>query len=146
MTNVPVLGAEQFQFPCRVLFDSFCLKWFKLVSSQPNLQPKRKVIVTDFKFVELKNSYFFHIMMAASLKDTQRQLCVRRGGFKNSIQQFLKTVTFLGFFNIKEFYRSCNFGCFWWISKNIKPTCFTYQNLCMTSTIFLGFLLNFSTS
>ena len=70
------LGAEQFQFSCRVIFDSFCLNWFKLVSSQPNLQLKKKVIVADFKFVDLITSYFFHIMMAASLKDTRRQLCV----------------------------------------------------------------------
>ena len=26
--------------------------WFKLVSAQPNIQPKIKAIVTDFKFVE----------------------------------------------------------------------------------------------
>ena len=60
--------------------------------------------------------------------------------------KILMRETCLGFSNIEEFYQSCNFGCFWWISKNIKPTCCTYQNLCMTFTNILGFLLNFSTS
>ena len=53
--------------------------------------------------------------------------------------------TCLGFFNIKEFYRS-NFGCFWWNFWNIQPTCCTYQNLRMTFTNILGFLFNFSIS
>ena len=48
MTYVPVLGAE------------------------PNLQPKRKVLVTDLKFVVVKISYFLDMIMAASLKDTRR--------------------------------------------------------------------------
>ena len=51
-----------------------------------------------------------------------------------------------GFFNIEEFYRSCNFGCFWWIFADIKPTCCTYQNLSMTFTNILCFVLNFVTS
>ena len=54
--------------------------------------------------------------------------------------------TCIVFSNIEEFYQSCNFGCFWWIFSNIKPTCCTYQNLRMTFTNILGFLLNFSTS
>ena len=54
--------------------------------------------------------------------------------------------TCLGFFNIKEFYQSCNFGCFWWIFLNIRPTYNTYQNLCMTFTNILVLVLPFSTS
>ena len=54
--------------------------------------------------------------------------------------------TCLVFSNIEECYRSCNFGCFGWIFSNIKPTCCTYQNLRMTFTNILGFLLNISTS
>ena len=60
--------------------------------------------------------------------------------------KILMMVTWLGFFNIEEFYQSWNFDCFWWIFKNIKPTCCTYQNLCMTFANILGFLINFSTS
>ena len=54
--------------------------------------------------------------------------------------------TCLGFFNIEIFYQSCNFGSFWGIFNNIKPLCCTYQNLCITFTNILVFLLNFSTS
>ena len=50
----------------------------------------------------------------------------------------LKTVKCLGFFNIEEFYQSCNFGCFWWIIFTFKPICCAYQNLCMTFMNTLG--------
>ena len=61
-------------------------------------------------------------------------------------QKILMRETCLCFYNIEEFYQSCNFGCFWWNKKNIKPTCWTYQNLCMTFANILCFLPNFSTS
>ena len=49
MTYVPVLGAEQFYFPCRVMFDSFCSNWFKLVSAQPpNSQTFRRKKIFSF--------------------------------------------------------------------------------------------------
>ena len=47
------------------------------------------------------------------------------------------------FLRLLLFYQICNFGRFWWIFLNIKPTFNTYQNLCMTFTDILGFLLNF---
>ena len=50
--------------------------WFKLVSSQPNNQLKKKAIVSDLNFVVTNISYYFDMTMAASLKDTQRQLYV----------------------------------------------------------------------
>ena len=45
------------------------------------------------------------------------------------------------FFIIEDFYRSCNFGL-WWIFLNIKSTRCTHQNLFMTFTNNLGFVLN----
>ena len=45
VTCVPVLGAEQFQFPCRFVFNSFCSNWFKLVIAYPqNSQTFRQKI------------------------------------------------------------------------------------------------------
>ena len=35
VTYVPVWGALQFQFQCRVGFDGFCSNWFKLVFAHP---------------------------------------------------------------------------------------------------------------
>ena len=72
-------------------------------------------------------------------------LCAKQSWKKLDLKILMRE-TCLGFFNIEEFYQSCNFGCIWWIFKNIKATCCTYQNLCMTFTKILGFLLNFSTS
>ena len=66
--------------------------------------------------------------------------------WKKLYLKILMRETCIGFFNIEEFYRHCNFGCFLWIFLNIKPTCCTYQNLPMTFTNILGFCLNFSTS
>ena len=60
MTYVPILGGEQFE----------------LVSAQPNFQPKKKGIVMDFKFVLSIVTCYFVMMLATSLKYTQRQLCV----------------------------------------------------------------------
>ena len=64
--------------------------WFKLVSSQPNHQLKKKAIFSDLNFVVTNISYYFDMTMAASLKDTRRQLYVWRGGFKSSISQTWK--------------------------------------------------------
>ena len=88
--------------------------FFKLVSSQPYHQPKKKGIVTDFKLVVSNISYYFYMTMAISLKDTRMQLCVKGWLQKFNITN-MKTVTWLGFFSIEEFYQSCNFGCIWWI-------------------------------
>ena len=64
--------------------------------------------------------------------------------WKKLYLKILMRISCLGFSNIEELYQS--FGCFRWIFKNIKPTCCTYQNLCMTLTNIFCFLLNFSTS
>ena len=76
---------------------------FKLFFSQPNHQPKKKGIVMDFKFVVSNISYYFYMTMAASLKDTRRQLCVKGWLQKFNITN-MKTVTCLGFLLIEEFY------------------------------------------
>ena len=75
MTNVSVLGAEQFQFPFRVIFDSFCSNWFKLVSAQsPNSQTSRhkKDIVVSIKIFGPNISSSFDMIMSTALKDTRR--------------------------------------------------------------------------
>ena len=66
--------------------------------------------------------------------------------WKKLYLKILMRETCLGFFNIENFYRSCNYGLFWWIFWNIKPIYCAYQNLCMTFTNILGFLLHISTS
>ena len=72
-------------------------------------------------------------------------ICVKQS-CKKLYLKILMRETCLGLFNIEEFYRGCSFGGFWWNFKDIKPTCNTNQNLCMTFTNILGFLLNFSTT
>ena len=79
------LGEEEIYF--QQIFGKGGKNWFKLVSSQPNIEPKKKVFVTDFKFVLSNISHYFNMTMNASLNDTRRQLCVQRGCFKNSISQ-----------------------------------------------------------
>ena len=60
----------------------------KLQTAKPST--KKKDILTDIKFVVSYMSYFFNMMMAALLKDTQRRLYVSSGGCKNSISQSWK--------------------------------------------------------
>ena len=48
---------------------------FQLVSAQPSLQPKKKVIVTEFKFVVLKMPYFFDMRLC--LNELQKENCVK---------------------------------------------------------------------
>ena len=73
---VPVLMAEQFQIPCRVISNGFLaeneqtgLYWF-LLSQTFNQK------YTDFEFFVSKNVNVLDVMMAASLKDTGSQLFV----------------------------------------------------------------------
>ena len=58
----------------------------------------------------------------------------------------LMSETCQGFFNIEDFYRSCNYDCLWWIFLDIKTVWCTHQNLHMTFKNILGFLQNLSTS
>ena len=77
-----------------------------------------------------------HTALDISVKQSLKKLYLK----------ILMRVTCRVFSNIEKFYQSCNFAGFWWIFKYIKPTCCTYQNLRMTFTNILSFLLNFSTS
>ena len=63
------------------------LKWFLLSQT---FNPKGKLLLRIFMFVISNISYFFDLIMAASLKDTQRQLYVWSGGCKNSIPKWSK--------------------------------------------------------
>ena len=80
VTYVPVLWDEQFLFPYRVIFNGLCSNWLKLVSANPpdsqTLNQKRKLFFTVFKIERLQMCLFLYLIMAALLKDTQRQLCV----------------------------------------------------------------------
>ena len=53
---VPVLWAEQFQFPCRVFFDGFCSNWFKLVFAYPpnsqTFNQKKKLLFPSSRFLD----------------------------------------------------------------------------------------------
>ena len=73
MTYLIVLGAE---FPCRIIFHSFCSNWFKLVSAQPpNSQTFRKnkdIDITIIKIFGPNISSSFNMMMSTALKDTLR--------------------------------------------------------------------------
>ena len=54
MTYVPVLGFDQFQFPCTVIFGDFYSNWFKLVSANPpnsqTFNQKRKLLLRSSRF------------------------------------------------------------------------------------------------
>ena len=75
----------------RPIYGGWWANWFKLISSPPNLQPKRKVFVSDFKYVSSNISYFFYMMIVTSLKDTRRHICVWSKGCKKSIPQSWKS-------------------------------------------------------
>ena len=56
MTYVPVLGAEQFQFPCMVIFDSFFSNWFLL--SLQTAKPSDKKRYCRFHYQDYWYEYF----------------------------------------------------------------------------------------
>ena len=122
------------------------LNWFLLSLQTAKFSDKNRYC--RFHHQDFRTKYFFllwyedvycaegHTAVDISVKQSWNKLYLK----------ILMRETCLGFFNIEEFYQSCNFGCFWWVIWNIQPTCCTYQNLCMTFLNILGFLLNFSTS
>ena len=73
--------------------------------------------------------------IGACVKPNRGKCQTQTQSVKLRLQKFnitiLKIVTCLGF---------SNFGCFWCIFVIVKPTCCTYQNLCMTLRIILDFL------
>ena len=122
------------------------LNWFLLSLQTAKPSGKTRYLCFNHQYFWFKYIFFLwyddvyrgegHTAVDISVKPSWKKLYLK----------ILMRETFHVFFNIEEFYRSCNIGCFWWISKNIKPTCCTYQNLCMTFTNIVGFLLHFSTS
>ena len=122
------------------------VNWFLTASKQPNLQTKKRYC--RFHQQDFWTKYFFFLWYDDVYRaegHTAVDICVKRS-WKKLYLKILMRETCLGFFNIYEFYRSCNFGGFCWILKNIQPAYCTYQNLHMTFTNILSFLLNFSTS
>ena len=82
-----VLGAEQFQFPCSVIFDSFCSNWFKPVSAQPPIakpSDKKNIVFSIIKILGPNISSSFNMMMSNALKDTRWQTYVLNRVEKNS--------------------------------------------------------------
>ena len=53
VTDVPIFGADEFKFLCKVIFDGFCSNWFLLVSAQPqnsqSFNQKKDIVVTFIK-------------------------------------------------------------------------------------------------
>ena len=122
------------------------LNWFLL--SLQTAKPSDKKIYCRYHHQDFWTEYFFFLWYDDVYRaegHTAVDISVKQS-WKKLYLKILMRVTCLGFSNIEEFYQSCNFGGFWWIFENIKPTCCTYQNLCMTFTNILCFLLNFSTS
>ena len=131
----------------RQIFRRWLANWFKLGSAQPNLQQQKNgFFVMDLKFIVIKFQIFFWYDDGCLAKGHTGSLCVWSGGFTKLNITILKTVTFLDFSNIEEFNRRCNFGWYRLNFPDSKPTHCTHQNLCITLTPILGFLLNFSTS
>ena len=123
-----------------------CLNWFLL--SFETAKPSDKTRYCRYHHQDFWTKYLFFLCYDDVYRaegHTAVDIGVKQSWIKLHLK-ILMRVTCLGFSNIEEFYRSCNFGCFWWIFKNIKPTCCTYQNLRMTFTNILYFLPNFSTS
>ena len=119
--------------------------WFLL--SLQTAKPSDKKRYCCFHHQDFWTKYFFFLWYDDVYRAEGHmavEICVKHS-WKKLYPKILMRETFLGFSKIEEFYQSFNFGGFWWIFKNIKPTCCTYQNLCMTFTNILFFLLNFST-
>ena len=122
------------------------LNWFLL--SLQTAKPSTKKRYCRFHHQDFWIKYFFFLWCDNGYRaegHTEVTISFSQSWTKLYLK-ILMRVTCEGFSNIEEFYQSCNFGCFWWIKKNIKPTCCTYQNLRMTFKNILGFLLNFLTS
>ena len=122
------------------------LNWFLL--SLQTAKPSDKKRYCCFHHQDFWTEYFFFLWYDDVYRGeghTAVDICVKQS-WKKLYLKILMRETCMVFFNIEEFYQSCNFGCFWWIFSNFKTPCCTYQNLRMTFTNILGFLLNFSTS
>ena len=122
------------------------LNWFLL--SLQTAKPSYKKRYCCFHHQDFWTKYFFFLWYDDVYRaegHTAVDICVKHS-WKKLYLKILMRETCQGFFNIEEFYRSCNFVGFWWIFLNIKLACCTYQNLRLTFTNILGFLLNFSTS
>ena len=103
---------------------------------QSNPQQNKKVDIQCFIIFGLNIYCLFGMIMETNLEYTQRYTYMCCRCCKNII---LMNET--GFYNIEEFYQSCNFCCFWQIFFYVKLTCCTHQNICLTGRTILGSLL-----
>ena len=143
MTYGPVLGAELFQFPNRVfvlaISAQICLNYFLLIFQTDKLSTKKEGGCYSFHDFRVENFFCLGFENGCPAEGhTEAAMCVRWWLQKVNIK-ILKTVTWLGFFNIEETYRTCNSGCFWWIKKRLSLYVEHPKIFVRSSRIFLVF-------
>ena len=120
------------------------LNWFLL--SLQTAKPSDKKIYCRYHHQDFWTEYFFFLWyddVYLAEGHTAVDISVKQS-WKKLYLKILMRVTCLGFSNIEEFYRSCNFGCFWWIFKNIKPIQYIHTKIFVwPSQIFYVFSLIF---
>ena len=109
--------------------------WFMLILQTAKLSTKKESSCYAFQDLSVEKNVglgFDNGCLAEG--HTEAAMCVKCWLQKFDLQ-ILKSVTCLGFFNIKEFYQGWNLGCFWWnFFLNINLICCTYQSFCITFT------------
>ena len=120
---------------------------FCLFSKQPNLQPKKRslnyslqgFLINFFFFLWCDNGYLAEGLTEVTISVKQSWIFVLSHYFnKDNMLMFFSTLTFF----TKVAILAASGGYF----IHIRPTCCKHQNLFMTVTNILGFLLNFSSS
>ena len=128
----------------------FFLKIIKYLANPPDsqtLNQKRKLLLRFSRLVGWKFVWPWSGVDKRCLAEGHMEaaMCVKWWLQKCDLI-ILKSISCLGFLNTEEFYQGWYFGFFWWNFWNKNSLYCTYQSLCMTFTIFFGFLLNLSTS
>ena len=135
-------------FPCSIFLTVSVqtgLNW--LLLSLQTAKPSDKKRYFCYNHQDFWTKYFFflsyddvyraegHMVVDISVEQSWKKLYLK----------ILMKVTCLGFPTLKNFTKVPTMAASGEFLKNIKPTCCTYQNLCMSFMNILGFLLNFST-
>ena len=113
MIYLPVLRAEQFQFPCKVIFSDFRSNWFNLVSANPpNSQTFNKkesccYSLQDFWVENVFDRGFDNVCLAEG--HTEAAMCAKWWLQKLDLK-IMNNVTCLGFSYIEEFTKVATLG------------------------------------
>ena len=121
VTYVHVFGAVFFQFPCWIILDRFLAedeqKPKGLSAHPPNsqtLNQKRMLLLQILSF--LYRIFLMSLIWWWLPTEGHPEAAIF---VKQRLQKFnitiLKTVTWIGFSNNKEFFQNCNVTCTWWI-------------------------------